>query len=58
MLLTRVIEIALIVLVVRAVLSIALQQMRKNPPPRKDVPQERFDEKGKDIVDGDYKELP
>jgi hypothetical protein len=54
---TRVIEFVMIILVVRAVLSIALPMLRKNPPPQSKTPPERFDDKGKDIVDGDYKEL-
>jgi hypothetical protein len=55
-LLVRILEIILIVLLLRAVIKIALAMIRARRPDRKSGAK-RFDAKGHDIVDGDFKEL-
>lgn len=57
MLIMRILEIILIVFILRAVISLILQVVKKKRTPVKRFEEERFDKEKMDITDGEFKEL-
>jgi|WetSurMetagenome_2_1015567.scaffolds.fasta_scaffold1539957_1 hypothetical protein len=57
MLIMRILEIILIVLILRAVISMLLQVVKKKHSPVKRFEEKVFDKKKMDIIDGDFKDL-
>jgi len=57
MLVMRILEIVLVVLILRAGISLILQVAKKKRSPVKRFEEKLFDKKKMDIIDGDFKEL-
>ena len=57
MLVIRILEAVLVVLAVRAILAGLLRMTKKKPEAGRKTA-ERFDARGKDIIDGEFKDLP